>query len=74
MLEAEHQQQILDEAPKRFVCPLTLSVMSDPLTNRLTKHSFEASEILRWMYTSPNPTCPLTRRPIHPSDFFKDIR
>ena len=50
--------------PTRFVCPLTLCVMEDPVMTR-SGLSFERSAILQWL--SQNSTCPVTRLPMLPS-------
>ena len=52
------------EIPDRFVCPLTLELMKQPLYSKYG-HSFERKAILQWLST--NDTCPVTRKPLSPS-------
>lgn len=53
--------------PEHFICPLTLQVMEQPVKNTKTGHVFESIAILQWIY-SGNPTCPLTRQALRPTD------
>ncbi|CAB9503958.1 U-box domain-containing protein 12 [Seminavis robusta] len=56
--------------PRRFICPLTLEVMEDPVLHKKTGHSYERRAILTWIHNSTlnnadhRATCPLTRKPI----------
>ena len=59
-------------APQRFVCPLTLDVMQHPVTHKETGKTFEKGAILAWMFVHHKSTCPLTRKPLHPSDLEDD--
>ncbi|CAB9518267.1 Putative E3 ubiquitin-protein ligase LIN [Seminavis robusta] len=59
-------------APRRFVCPLTLDVMENPVTNKETGKTYEKKAILEWVYLHGHATCPLTRKPLHPSDLQED--
>eukprot|EP00522_Entomoneis_paludosa_P008526 CAMPEP_0172439662 /NCGR_PEP_ID=MMETSP1065-20121228/576_1 /TAXON_ID=265537 /ORGANISM="Amphiprora paludosa, Strain CCMP125" /LENGTH=247 /DNA_ID=CAMNT_0013188375 /DNA_START=244 /DNA_END=987 /DNA_ORIENTATION=+ len=52
------------EVPDKFICPITLNIMSRPLCNR-NGISYERSAILEWI--EQNGTCPLTRQPLRPS-------
>jgi hypothetical protein len=54
------------EIPDKFICPLTLELMHDPVMTRCG-NSYERSAILKWV-GSKNPHCPLTRRPLHLSN------
>jgi U-box domain len=67
-----HCQQINENVPDAFICPLTLEIMEDPVMNR-AGHSFERAAIIEWM-RKENPTCPLTRKPIRLSDFVANRR
>ncbi|CAB9518268.1 Putative E3 ubiquitin-protein ligase LIN [Seminavis robusta] len=60
------------DAPCRFVCPLTLDVMENPVTHKETGKTFEKEAILEWVYRHGNATCPLTRKPLHPADLQDD--
>ena len=48
--------------PDRFVCPLTLDVMTDPVMSRYGQ-SFERDAILQWLEEG-HKECPCTRRPL----------
>ena len=60
--------------PERYICPLTLEVMENPVRIRTTGHTFEKGAILRWVVTKRKFTCPLTRKPVHPGDLIEDER
>lgn len=62
--------------PQEFVCPLTMDVMSYPVKQPGSQYSFEREAILNWIYKQPsgNPLCPLTRKPIHPSELKLDTK
>eukprot|EP00522_Entomoneis_paludosa_P016236 CAMPEP_0172439970 /NCGR_PEP_ID=MMETSP1065-20121228/794_1 /TAXON_ID=265537 /ORGANISM="Amphiprora paludosa, Strain CCMP125" /LENGTH=202 /DNA_ID=CAMNT_0013188743 /DNA_START=63 /DNA_END=671 /DNA_ORIENTATION=- len=53
------------EVPDKFLCPITLNIMSHPLCNRAGMN-FDRHAILNWLEKS-NGTCPLTRQPLRPS-------
>lgn len=55
--------------PDHFFCPLTLEVMKVPFRDSTTGQVFERHAILEWIWHGENPTCPLTRKPLHPSNF-----
>ena len=67
---SDHQEQIPsnadDAVPTKFVCPLTLELMTDPLMSKYG-HNFSRDAILEWLGTG-NDTCPLTRKPLAPSN------
>ena len=50
------------EIPSRFICPLTLELMTDPMMTR-SGHNFERSAIITWLEQSDK--SPLTREPLH---------
>ena len=52
---------------EHFVCPITLQVMDQPVTNIKTGHNYERRAILQWIY-SGNSTCPLTREKLRVGD------
>jgi hypothetical protein len=58
------------EVPHSYICPITLEVMVHPLMTRSGLH-FERSAILSWLNESSG-TCPLTRKPMRPSDMIPD--
>lgn len=60
-------------APDHFTCPLTMDVMSFPMLHVPTGKRFERETILGWIYRG-NATCPLTRRPMHPSELVLDVK
>ena len=55
--------------PDHLICPITLQVMRHPLTTR-NGLNFERSAILNWLQRSE--FCPLTRRPLRPSDLIRN--
>lgn len=57
-------------APDRFVCPLTLEIMRDPVMSRYGQ-SFERRAIMQWLAVG-NVTCPLTRQRLRLSDLISN--
>jgi hypothetical protein len=55
--------------PQDHICPITLLVMIHPVVTRHGKN-FERSAILNWL--SENDVCPLTRKPLRPSDLTRN--
>lgn len=53
------------QIPEDFVCPISLSLMRDPVMSRDGKN-FEKKAILDWLNRG-NVNCPLTRQPLKPS-------
>ncbi len=51
--------------PEEYICPISLSVMKDPVMSKDGKN-FEKRAILDWL-TRGNVNCPLTRLPLKPS-------
>lgn len=63
----EKDESEADEiAPKEYICPLTLSVMVDPVLTR-HGHNFEREAILKWIARGTG-DCPITRKPLRLSD------
>lgn len=54
------------DIPSRYVCPITLQIMTRPLMTR-HGHNFERSAIIEWLNTGKD-YCPLTREPMCLSD------
>lgn len=50
------------EVPKKFICPLTLDLMQDPVVSRYGQ-SYERSAIVQWL-AKGNTACPMTRQPL----------
>jgi U-box domain len=59
--------------PSEFVCPITLTVMKNPMRNTETGHCFEREAVMNWMYQG-NTKCPLTRKSVHPDNFVLDTQ
>jgi U-box domain len=59
-----------DRVPTEFVCPISLSIMKDPVVSRYGQ-SFERSAIIQWIGKG-NETDPLTRRPLSLSDLISN--
>jgi hypothetical protein len=57
------------KVPDAFICPITLEVMKFPLMTR-TGLNFDCDAILHWIKT--NGSCPLTRKPMRPSDLISN--
>lgn len=51
--------------PSSFTCPLSLSLMEDPVQDTCG-HNFERSAIIAWM--QPNRCCPISRKPLSTED------
>ena len=51
--------------PSRFLCPLTLEIMREPVLSRWG-HTYERKAIMEWLEAG-NDVCPLTRRQLRPS-------
>ncbi|KVI08314.1 E3 ubiquitin-protein ligase PUB23-like [Cynara cardunculus var. scolymus] len=49
------------EIPSFFVCPISLEIMKDPVTLS-TGITYDRDAIEKWLYTSKNGTCPLTKQ------------
>ncbi|KAL7563434.1 hypothetical protein ACA910_016530 [Epithemia clementina (nom. ined.)] len=58
-----------EKVPSKFYCPLTLTIMEDPLMTR-EGHSYEKSAILTWLST--HDTSPLTREPLEVSQLLSN--
>lgn len=65
--DTEQQDAI---APSSFICPLTLTVMKDPVMSRYGQ-SYERGAILEWL-AAGNETCPMTRQPLRMSDLISN--
>lgn len=59
--------------PERFICPLTMEVMENPVKHIETGVIYEKEAIMHWLYFGGNATCPLTRLPLHPSELHLDV-
>jgi U-box domain len=57
-------------APEHFVCPISMVVMTHPIRTE-TGQVFERRAILEWTYFG-KATCPMSRKPLHPSRFVRD--
>lgn len=53
-------------APSEYICPLTLTVMQDPVVTKYG-HSFERAAIVQWLCNG-NSVCPMSRRPLRLGD------
>ncbi|KAG0528213.1 hypothetical protein BDA96_06G299200 [Sorghum bicolor] len=63
-MEEEPQPQVEVEVPCYFLCPISLSIMRDPVTLP-TGITYDRDGIERWLLTAA--TCPLTKQPV-PAD------
>ncbi|KAJ4971045.1 hypothetical protein NE237_004144 [Protea cynaroides] len=55
------------DIPSYFICPISLEIMKDPVTV-CSGITFERESIERWIFTSKNSTCPITRQPLSDTD------
>jgi hypothetical protein len=62
-LGTETRQAMLQtEPPSRYICPLTLILMNEPVLS-ICGHGFEQAAIFKWL-TTGNEACPLTYKPL----------
>ncbi|XP_022753736.1 E3 ubiquitin-protein ligase PUB24-like [Durio zibethinus] len=54
------------EIPQYFVCPISLQIMKDPVTE-VTGITYDRESIEQWLKTAKHPTCPVTKQ-LLPSD------
>ena len=54
------------DVPEEFLCPIGLEIMEHPVMNREGRN-FDRKSILDWL-NAGNLTCPLTRKPLKPSE------
>ena len=54
-----------EPTPEKFICPLTLDIMDEPVMTRWG-HNFEKAALLNWL--EDHQECPLTRKPLGLSD------
>ncbi|XP_043694456.1 E3 ubiquitin-protein ligase PUB23-like [Telopea speciosissima] len=55
------------DIPSYFLCPISLEIMRDPVTV-CSGMTYERESIERWIFTSKNSSCPVTRQPLSDSD------
>jgi U-box domain len=61
----------VNSPPEEFICPISMSVMTNPLRHKKTGHVFERASIMNWIFLG-NLVCPLTRQPLHTDDLVLD--
>ena len=69
-LDSINNNNVVVVVPDKFICPLTLELYKDPVTDR-NGHTFEKSAIMKWLQKGGG-NCPLTRRPLKLSDLVPD--
>ncbi|CAB9510633.1 U-box domain-containing protein [Seminavis robusta] len=57
--EAEDEEEV----PSAYLCPISLQIMSHPVTDPSSGHSFESATIMEWLDRGKQ-TNPFTRRPL----------
>ena len=62
----------MSDTPEHFLCPISMVVMSHPIRTE-TGHVFERRAIMAWMYFGKG-NCPMSRKPLHPSGFVRDVQ
>lgn len=65
--DCSSSSDILD-IPEKFICPISLEIMNDPVMNKCGQN-YERASILQWLHRG-NENCPLTRQPLSPSQLF----
>ncbi|XP_058088554.1 E3 ubiquitin-protein ligase PUB23-like [Magnolia sinica] len=51
------------DIPRYFLCPISLEIMRDPVT-LCTGITYDRESIERWIFSSKNMTCPVTKQPL----------
>ncbi|KAD7477768.1 hypothetical protein R6Q59_007430 [Mikania micrantha] len=51
------------EVPSQFLCPISMQPMKDPVTIS-TGITYDRESIERWLFTTKNTTCPVTKQPL----------
>lgn len=59
-----------NDIPEDFLCPITQELFRDPVQD-MFGHTYERSAILHWL--GAHGTCPMTRKPMKPSDLIPNI-
>jgi hypothetical protein len=57
------EDNLMEEVPEEYICPLTLCIMSDPVVSKDGKN-YDRKAILKWL-AGGHGNCPLTRQPLH---------
>ncbi|KAG7359214.1 U-box domain containing protein [Nitzschia inconspicua] len=65
-------EDVVDDIPEEFVCPLTLCVMKDPVVSK-DGINYDRTAIVQWL-AKGNQSCPLTRQPMKLSSLAPDNR
>ncbi|XP_043695556.1 E3 ubiquitin-protein ligase PUB23-like [Telopea speciosissima] len=55
------------DIPSYFLCPISLEIMRDPVTVS-SGMTYERESIERWIFSSKNSSCPVTRQPLSDAD------
>ncbi|KAG7345064.1 U-box domain containing protein [Nitzschia inconspicua] len=55
-------EDVIDDVPEEFLCPLTLCVMKDPVVSKYGKN-YDRAAIIQWL-ANGHQSCPLTRQPL----------
>ncbi|KAG7359211.1 U-box domain containing protein [Nitzschia inconspicua] len=65
-------EDVVDNIPEEFICPLTLCVMKDPVVSK-DGINYDRTAIVKWL-AKGNHSCPLTRQPMKLSSLAPDNR
>ncbi|KAG7359195.1 U-box domain containing protein [Nitzschia inconspicua] len=65
-------EDVVDDVPEEFLCPLTLCVMKDPVVSK-DGINYDRTAIVKWL-AKGNQSCPLTRQPMTLSSLAPDNR
>lgn len=57
--------------PAHLCCPISKDIFERPVMIRETGHTYDEANLREWLTVcNASPTCPLTRKPIHPGTVF----
>jgi hypothetical protein len=59
-------------APEQFLCPLSQTIMEDPVTSRDGSATFERNIILKWLDSSLSELCPVTDQVLTRKDLVRN--
>uniref|UniRef100_A0A0A9BYM8 U-box domain-containing protein n=1 Tax=Arundo donax TaxID=35708 RepID=A0A0A9BYM8_ARUDO len=59
-----NDETIMTPVPELLICPISLDLMSEPVTLRSTGQTYDRASIQRWL-AGGHRTCPVTMQPLH---------
>ncbi|KAG7355177.1 U-box domain containing protein [Nitzschia inconspicua] len=70
--DSSSSEDVVENVPEEFICPLTLCVMKDPVVSN-DGINYDRTAIVKWL-AKGNQSCPLTRQPMKLSSLAPDNR